>query len=75
MNLLLYAEARRILTRPRGRHSAGQWIGDQLPALPDSLFEELGYTGATAAEDDADDYLDESLNDMFRRLAEPALSY
>lgn len=40
MNLMLCAEARHILTPRRGRATTRYWIGDQLPSLPDSIFEE-----------------------------------
>ena len=75
MNLLLYAEARRTLTRRRGQPTTQQWIGDRLPSLPDSIFEELGYFGATAATGDADDESDESLDELLRWFAEPTPNY
>lgn len=79
MNLLLYAEARRTLTRRDLSPTTEQWIGDRLPSLPDSLFEELGYVGATAAggsaTGQADDDLDDSLDDLLHWFAAPALSY
>ena len=77
MNLLLYAEARKILTRPASvpvvSGSEAQWIGEQVTLLPDDLFEELGYYAALA-DDESDLDPDNDLEDLNRWFAESVLS-
>lgn len=51
MNLLLFAEARQILSTTGA-------ISDCLPALPDEIFEELGFFGAVEKAPDEDDFYD-----------------
>lgn len=82
MNLLLYTESKHILARQRGepvQTTQGKptdiWNTEQLPSLPDSLFEELGYFGALD-EDEADKPEEESgFEELFHWLAEPAPAF
>jgi hypothetical protein len=77
MNLLLYIEARQTLARQRGETSVARPVGsgepEPLPALPDALFEELGYYGAIE-----DQKTPESnpvdLDDLFQWFSEPVLN-
>lgn len=77
MNLLLYAEARKILTRPPAEilpsGPAGQWISAQVTLLPDEIFEEMGYYGALPA-DESDPDPGDSLDELYRWFTEPILS-
>ena len=77
MNLLLYAEAKNTLARQRGEgtppHLPNLWTATEM-ALPDFLFEELGYFGAIEEEDAVDAADDDSIDELFRYLAEPAFS-
>lgn len=81
MNLLLYAESKFILARLMGEPipagSSRLWAADPPPALPESLFAELGYFGAldaprpepAATADEAD------LDELFASLPELSLAY
>ena len=75
MNLLLYTEAKMKLAQRDGERTTarqdGLW-GDMDITLPDSLFEELGYTGALDGEP-AEATSEESLDELIRLWAEPAL--
>lgn len=79
MNLLLYNESKHMLhpsADPARRHVAPYvWHGDELPTLPDSLFEELGYAGALdpAEDDSAGD--DDAFSSLFSLFVAPALSF
>lgn len=75
MNLLLYTEAKMKLARRHGEQTAARLSGlwnDMDIALSDSLFEELGYTGALDNEPSEEEGED-ALDDLFRYWAEPAL--
>ncbi len=75
MNLLLYTEATMKLARQDGEPTTAQPTGlwdDMDITLPDSLFEELGYTGALDGEP-AEATSEESLDELIRLWAEPAL--
>lgn len=75
MNLLLYTEAKMELARRGGEPPAARMSGlwnDMDITLPDSLFEELGYTGALDEEQSGEDSED-SLDNLFLSWAEPAL--
>ena len=78
MNLLLYIEARQTLARQRGEMYAACPAGtggpEPLPALPDALFEELGYYGAIDSEETRESDPDD-LDDLFQRFAEPVLNH
>lgn len=81
MNLLLYAESKFIIAHRQGEPLpvglSHLWTADLPPALPDALFEDLGYHGAldkgsadncpTGVVDDDDDF-----NSLFAPFAEPA---
>jgi len=75
MNLLLYTEAKMKLAQrdggPTTARQDGLW-GDMDITLPDSLFEELGYTGALD-EEPAEAAAEEDLDELMRLWAEPAL--
>lgn len=79
MNLLLYNESKRALRQPAGptqpRVAPGLWHGEGMPSLPDSLFEELGYTGALDAADDEKAVDDDTFAGLFSLFMAPALSY
>jgi hypothetical protein len=85
MNLLLYYESKRALECAGQTIQSGNapatWFGQELPTLPDSLFEELGYPGALAdspaeqsAWADRDDD-NEAIAGLLRLFALPALSF
>lgn len=76
MNLLLYTESKNILARLNGATALSTEPSTVLPdptyALPDALFEELGYFGALEEEEEADD---DDLDELVRWFAEPALTF
>ncbi|CUS06042.1 protein of unknown function [Candidatus Promineifilum breve] len=79
MNLLLHNESKHALRQPAGptqpRVTPGLWHGDEMPTLPDSLFEELGYAGALEAADDEKAVDDDTFAGLFSLFMAPALSY
>ncbi|MCZ2113412.1 MAG: hypothetical protein LC131_06205 [Anaerolineae bacterium] len=58
MNLLLCIEAKRILTRRPSGHTSRNWIGEQLPSLPEALFDELDRTGGREPDEETDSLAD-----------------
>ncbi|HEY1407883.1 MAG TPA: hypothetical protein VF434_03025 [Promineifilum sp.] len=78
MNLLLQAEARQALARLRGEPAVTGlpelWYGSRAPILPDSLFAELGYSGALADQTVQLPIHDRELHDMLQRMLERSLS-
>jgi hypothetical protein len=78
MNLLLYAEARNTLARQQGERIPARlptiWNATEM-ALPDSLFEELGYYGALDEDETTETDGDDSLDELFRHLAQSVHSF
>jgi len=75
MNLLLYTEAKMKLAQRDGEPATARPDGlwdDMDITLPDSLFEELGYTGALD-EEPAEAAGEERFDELIRLWAEPAL--